>query len=414
MLAASIYLAVVGLAVVFSVKQPASVAAPDAEPPPSQKTANSVVNAKLVAANTKLSFKLFSELLKQQPNNNIFISPVSVAIALDIVYNGASGKTQQAIAQSLELQQISLQEINQANATLNTTLKALDPNVQLSMANSLWAKEGEPFKPEFIHNIQDFYQVDIKQLNFDHPTAPSIINNWVKQSTNGKIDKIIERIDSSTVFLLLNAIYFKGNWAEPFAKQATVRRPFTLPNGTQKQHPMMHQPKLGYFPYYENAMFQAISLPYGEGRLSMYLFLPHQKISLKTFYSQLNAENWQEWMNQFIPAVEGINLSLPRFKVKYAIELKDTLKALGMEIAFGKEANFSAMTASSLWLDQVKHKTFVEVNEEGTEAAAVTQVGGVRSGPIEMTVNRPFFFAIRDNQTGTLLFMGSIVEPQDE
>ncbi|MBD0345060.1 MAG: serpin family protein [Coleofasciculus sp. Co-bin14] len=414
MLAASIYLTILGLAGVLSAKQAASLAARNAESPTNQQTSHPIVNAKLAAANTRLSFKLFSEILKRQPNENIFISPASVAIALDMVYNGAKGETQQAIAQTIELQGMSLQELNQANAALKATLKNLDPKVQLSIANSLWAREDEPFKSEFIQSIQDFYQVEVKKLNFGDPTAPSIINDWVKQSTNGKINKIVEQIEPDTVFLLLNAIYFKGNWTEPFAKEATQTRPFTLLDGTQKQILMMHQQKGGGVPYYENEMFQAISLPYGEGRLSMYIFLPNPGVSLKTFYANLTAENWQKWMNQFDHSVGDIKISLPRFKLEYSIELKDVLKALGMEIAFGSGADFSAMTPSSLWLSKVKHKSCVEVNEEGTEAAAVTEVGGVRSGPIEMSVDRPFFLAIRDNQTGAILFMGSIVEPKDE
>jgi serpin B len=244
-----------------------------------------------------------------------------------------------------------------------------------------------------------------------------MINNWVNQSTNGKIDKIVDVIEPNTAFILLNAIYFKGNWTEQFPKEATQLRPFTLLDGTQKQHPMMRHQDSASFPYYENELFQAVSLPYGEGRMSMYIFLPNQGVSLKTFYEKLNAENWQQWMNQFNNFDNSggeVLISLPRFKLEYAIDLKDALKALGMEIAFTKEANFSGMTSSSVSIDKIKHKTFVEVNEEGTEAAAVTEVGGVRSGPIEMNVNRPFFFAIRDNQTGSILFVGSIVEPKEE
>ncbi len=412
-LAASICLSVLGLARVLCAKQPASVVTPNAKLSASTQDFNEVVNAKLVAANTRLSFKLFSEILKKQSNENIFISPASVAIALDMLYDGASGKTQQAIGQTLELQGMSSQEINQANVFLKTLLKNVDPKVQISIANSLWAREGESFKPKFLQVIQNTYQAQVKYINFATPTAPLVINAWVKQSTNGKINKIVDQIEPDMVFLLLNAVYFKGNWSEPFPKDATENRPFTLLNGTQKQYPMMRQKKLGYFPYYENEMFQAVSLPYGQGRLSMYIFLPNQGVSLKTFYESLNAENWQKWLNQFNPNDAGISISLPRFKFEYAIELKDTLKALGMEVAFTNEADFSAMSSSSLGIDKVKHKTFVEVNEEGTEAAAVTEEGTVRSAPVEMSVNRPFFFAIRDNQTGTILFMGSIVEPKE-
>ena len=414
---ASICLTILGLAGVWCAKQPASFAASDARARPSPQISNQVANEKLVTANTKLTFKLFSEILKKQHSENIFISPASLAIALNIVYNGAGGETQEAIAKTLELQGTNLQEINQANADLKASLNNPDPKVQLSIANSLWTKESIPFKPEFLQIIQNFYQAEVKNLNFSNPTAPSMINNWVNQSTNGKIDKIVDVIEPNTTFILLNAIYFKGNWTEQFPKEATQLRPFTLLDGTQKQHPMMRHQDSASFPYYENELFQAVSLPYGEGRMSMYIFLPNQGVSLKTFYEKLNAENWQQWMNQFNNFDNSggeVLISLPRFKLEYAIDLKDALKALGMEIAFTKEANFSGMTSSSVSIDKIKHKTFVEVNEEGTEAAAVTEVGGVRSGPIEMNVNRPFFLAIRDNQTGNILFVGSIVEPKEE
>ncbi|HEY9739483.1 MAG TPA: serpin family protein [Coleofasciculaceae cyanobacterium] len=406
------------MAGVWCAKQPASFAASDARARPSPQISNQVANEKLVTANTKLTFKLFSEILKKQHSENIFISPASLAIALNIVYNGAGGETQEAIAKTLELQGTNLQEINQANADLKASLKNPDPKVQLSIANSLWTKESIPFKPEFLQIIQNFYQAEVKNLNFSNPTAPSMINNWVNQSTNGKINKIVDVIEPKTVFLMLNAIYFKGNWTESFPTEATQLHPFTLLDGTQKQHPMMRHQNSASFPYYENELFQAVSLPYGDGRMSMYIFLPNQGVSLKTFYEKLNAENWQQWMNQFNNSDNsggGVLISLPRFKLEYAIDLKDTLKALGMEIAFTKEANFSGMTPSSIWIDKIQHKTFVEVNEEGTEAAAVTNVtSGVRSGPIEMNVNRPFFLAIRDNQTGNILFVGSIVEPKEE
>lgn len=426
-LAASILLVVLGKTWLLYATQTTSVAAAEAQPSISKQPGDEGVNAKLVTANTRLSFKLFTELLKKQPNENIFISPASVAIALDMVYNGASGKTQQAIAETLELQGMSLQEINQANAALKVTLSNPDPEVQISIANSLWAGEAEPFKPEFIQKIQHFYSAEVKNLNFGAPGASNIINDWVKQSTNGKIDNMVDEIGSGTVFVLLNAIYFKGTWKYEFPPEATKQQPFTLLNGIQKPHPMMFQ-QVSNLQYYQNEMFQAISLPYGKdgkdgkdgkGRLSMYIFLPSKEVSLKTFYESLNTENWQKWLNQFDSPdkshhSEGILIGLPRFKLEYSIELNDALKALGMERAFQEGADFSAMTPSRLRIDLVKHKTVVEVNEEGTVAAGSTQVSSTRGIPEEMIVDRPFFLVIRDNQTGRILFMGSIVEPKEK
>lgn len=383
-----------------------------------QNFSESEINRKLISANTRFSFKLFSLILNKQPSENIFISPASIALALSMTYNGASGKTQEAIAKTLELQGISVREINLANAALKKSLVNIDSQVELSIANSLWLKDGQPFQDNFVKDISQFYEAEVKNINFGDATALSIINNWVKQTTNQKIEQIVgkEDIDRNTVFLLLNAIYFLGTWQYPFPKDETTERPFTLLDGTQKMHPMMFREKNYQLQYLETELFQLVSLPYGKGRLSMYIFLPNRGISLAEFYKHLNAENWDKWINNLNNnenyTVEAVSIGLPRFKLEYEIDLKNPLKSLGMDIAFSQGADFSAMTPIPLFISFIKHKTFVEVNEEGTSAAAVTAVGGTRSPGINMIVDRPFFCAIRDNETGAILFMGSIVEPK--
>lgn len=376
---------------------------------------NSPVNSQLVDANTKFGFKLFSEILKQDSKKNVFVSPTSVAIALSMTYNGADGETQQAMAKALELQGMSLQDINQGNNTLKATLENADPAVQFSIANSLWAKQGVAFKPDFMQRNQHFYGAKVTELDFGKPDAPKIINNWVKENTRGKIDQIVQQIQPDDVLFLINAIYFKGKWTKEFDKSQTTERPFYLSDGTQKQHPMMSQS--GRYRYYENEKFQAVTLPYGTERLSLYVFLPRKNTTLDAFQQQLAVENWQQWMNQF--QMRRGSIQLPRFKFEYDIQLNTALKSLGMEAAFdGSRANFSNMTSASVKIDEVKHKTFVEVNEEGTEAAAATSVRATLTSarmpeePFQMVVDRPFFCAIRDNQTGTVLFMGSIREPK--
>ena len=376
---------------------------------------NTPVDSKLVDANTKFGFKLFQEVLKQDSKRNVFVSPTSIAIALSMTYNGASGETQQAMANALELQGMSLDNINQANNTLKASLENADPAVQMSIANSLWARQGISFNPEFIKQNQQFYGAKLTELDFATPDSSNIINNWVKENTRGKIDNIVGQLKPDDVLFLINAIYFKGNWTKKFDKSQTTERPFNLSNGSQKQHPMMSQS--GKYRYYENETFQAVSLPYGKGRMSLYVFLPSKTTNLNTFQQQLKSENWQQWMNQF--RLRQGSVELPRFKFDYDIKLNNALKALGMETAFSNQANFSNMTSASVAINEVKHKTFVEVNEEGTEAAAATSVGMVLTSarmpaeePFQMVVDRPFFCAIRDNQTGTILFMGSIKEPK--
>lgn len=370
-------------------------------------------DTKLILANTKFGFKLFEEVLKQENNKNVFISPASVAIALDMTYNGANGSTQQAMAKALELQGLSLQEINSSNAALKQLLENSDPEIQLNIANSLWANQGVKFNPDFIKKNQDFYQAKVTNLNFQDPNSVSKINNWVSESTRGRIDKIVEKIEPDQVLFLLNAIYFKGKWTNEFDKQQTVQQPFYLTSGTQKQHPMMSQK--GKYKYYENEQFQAASLPYGkDGKFSFYVFLPKKNSNLKSFYENLNAENWEKWISQF-SLREGL-IRLPRFKMDYEITLNTALEALGMGEAFTNQADFSQM-GQNFQISEVKHKTFVEVNEEGTEAAATTSVGVTavsatfNQQPFQMIVDRPFFCAIRDNQTGSILFMGAILDP---
>ena len=375
---------------------------------------NAPVDSKVVAANTKFGFKLYKEILKQDSNKNVFVSPTSVAIALSMTYNGASGETQQAMAKALELQGITLPTVNQANNALKASLENADPEVQLSIANSLWAKQGVTFKPDFLERNRQFYGAKVTELDFANAEATRTINNWVKENTRGKIDQVVDQLKPDDVLFLINAIYFKGNWTKKFDQNQTAERPFYLSNGTQKQHPMMSQS--GKYRYYENETFQAVSLPYGKGRLSLYVFLPRENNSLDAFQQQLAVENWQQWMNQF--RMRNGSIQLPRFKFDYDIQLNNALKVLGMESAFSDGADFSNMTSASVAINEVKHKTFVEVNEEGTEAAAVTSVGVALTSAqmpeeaFQMVVNRPFFCAIRDNQTGTVLFMGSLREPK--
>ncbi|OZH51650.1 hypothetical protein AFK68_29570 [Hydrocoleum sp. CS-953] len=372
------------------------------------------ISMKLVSANNQFAFQLFSEIHKSQSNKNIFISPSSIAIALSMTYNGAGGKTQEAMAKTLNFQGMSLEEVNHANRQLGNLLNSLNSEIELDIGNSIWTKKGTSFDQNFLQRNQYFYQSKVSEIDFNNPQTPDIINNWVKDCTEGKIAQIIDKLEPDAVMVLLNAIYFKANWEQEFSENSTKELPFNLPNGRQKQHPIMFQSSENL--YYEDEDFQAISLPYGEGRVSMYIFLPREQVGLEKFYQSLNDKNWEDWMVMF--DYHKVNLGLPKFKTEYEVTLNNVLKSLGMEIAFDKRsADFSGMrlTPPELYIDEVKHKTFVEVNETGTEAAATTSVRmGTRSAEIvvNMLVDRPFFFAIRDNDSGTILFMGEITNPE--
>lgn len=383
---------------------------------PSQPTMamNSTSMDTVIDANTRFSFKLFNQIYQQQENQNIVISPASISAALSMTYNGAKGETQEAIANTLELSGISLEEINQGNLELKQSLETTDEKITLNIANSLWLDQSTSFLPDFIQRVAESYNAELTQLDFSDPNSAAEINNWVKDQTNNKIEKIVDRIEPNQILFLINAVYFKALWRTPFSEAATEAAPFTLLDGSTKQHPLMNAAADYY--YLETETFQAINLPYGEGRWSFYVFLPKPDVSLGSFYETLTAENWQEWMKELRYNYVPGSITLPRFTLEYDIALNDTLKALGMEMAFNPEqSDFSAMTETQATISQVKHKTFIEVNEKGTEAAAATSVGIVATSvpppPFSMVVDRPFFCAIRDNKTGTILFMGSIVDP---
>ena len=371
---------------------------------------------RLVDANNKFGFKLFSEIQKSQSNENVFVSPISIAIALSMTYNGAGGETQEAMAKTLNFQGMSLEEINQANKELGILLNSLNPEIKLNIANSIWTGKGISFSPSFLQVNQDFYQSQVRKIDFSHPESLKIINNWVKDKTEGKIEKIIQELNYNDVMVLLNAIYFKGNWNQQFSEYFTREMRFYLANGTQKQHPIMFQSSEHL--YYENEDFQAVSLPYKKGLVSMYIFLPREQVGLEGFYQVLNEENWKNWMEQFEDY--QVNLGLPKFKTEYEVTLNDALKSLGMKIAFDESAaDFSGMgpIPPNLYISKVKQKTFVEVNETGTEAAATTSLkfqflSLTIVQTVDMLINRPFFFVIRDNDSGTILFMGEITNPE--
>jgi serpin B len=378
--------------------------------------ARTEIDHHLMLANTRFSIQLFTELFNQESGKNLFVSPASVAFALAMVYNGAQGDTQHAMAQTLALHDLSLDELNRANAALKAQLDQASADTQLSIANALWTKQDLTFNPDFIQRNQDFYGAHVAAIDVNDPQSPVMINDWVRQHTAGKITEIVGKLDPATVMLLVNAIYFKGKWTSEFDPAQTQEQPFTLLDGQQKSHPLMTQ--TGRYPYYRGDRFQAVSVPYGSGRVNLYVFLPDEGVGLATFIQQLAAEPWIAWMVQF-RQTQGY-LALPRFQVSYEVELNGALTALGMGEAFDpNRANFEAVLAppSPLYINTVKHKTFVEVNEEGTEAAAATSVdvfatSAMPQQSFTMIVNRPFFCALRDNETGTLLFLGTIVNPQ--
>lgn len=414
--------------------------------------ASNAIDPQLVEANTRFGLKLMQQLRPvksaiagsndnssgQKPDQNLdknlFISPLSISMALALAYNGANGETQAAMQRSLELQGLTVESLNQANGAL---LQFFAPpagsqgqqkpgqGMQLNIANSLWANRALVMQPDFLTRIQP-YQAQVQVMDFAKPETVKVINDWVADQTLGKIPTILNQIEPDELLYLINAVYFKGTWEEPFDPAETQPKPF-YPGGKQGgvAHPRMT--RSGEFAYQETPLFQAVSLPYKSNsppsntrptrtapRLSLDVFLP--KTDLADFLTQLTPQNWKTWSRQF--GSRPGRLELPRFKLEYEADLKPALTRLGLGVAFSPQADFSRLTSQPSAISQVRHKTWVEVNEEGTEAAAATAIGimptsaRIPQKPFEMVVDRPFFCAIRDQQTGTILFMGIVTRPK--
>lgn len=371
---------------------------------------------KIVSSNNGLGFDLL-EAIEPDESGNIFISPVSLFMALSMVYNGADGKTKEEIAAVLQAEGIEVDELNQANASLMSIMNDDSRQVQLDVGNSIWLNEQFHFQDDFAENSKNYFHAEIQEIDVDDDKSADNINDWVKEATNDKISEIADApLDSNMVAMLINAIYFQGTWTHTFDENETEDQAFHLDDGSTKDVPLMKLKE--DLMYMENDDFQAVSLPYGDDEeMSMHLFLPREDSTIEDFQEKLTNEEWEKWKSEF-QQQEG-TVMLPKFQLEYEATLNESLEALGMRTAFDKDkANFEQMIEEDdpLWISEVKQKTFIDVNEEGTEAAGATSVEvGTTSAtldePFEMEVNRPFFFAITDDETEAILFMGTILNP---
>jgi len=374
------------------------------------------VDPRVVSANTKFAFNLFRELVAEELDKNIFISPLGISLALVMTYNGAEGTTKDAMAETLNFGSMSLDEINHAYSNLIESLENADQAVKLLFGNSVWMKkEFEPLvKASFTDRITTWYNAEMFTRDFGSPQTVSEINGWVDKRTQGTIKEIVKGIDPELIMLLINAIYFKGDWIVEFDETATQKQEFFLPESPPVQVDMMSTS--GSFSYYSGENCQVARLPYGRDKIALYVFLPNEGMSLDSFMANLNQTTHDEYISRLQPRGD-LTVKLPKFKVEYGVKrLNDVLKKLGMDMAFNPyEADFNGIastTPENLYISYVDHKAIVEVNEKGTEAAAVTSVGeGVTSIPPSFVVNRPFFFEIRDDRSGSILFMGRIFSP---
>ena len=368
----------------------------------------------LIEADNAFALKLFREIdAYEAASSNIFVSPLSVSMALSMTYNGAAGETQQAMAQTLEFQDLNLDDVNQGYRDLIDLLFDLDPQIEWQLANSIWYREGFFVEPSFLDITRTFFDAQVEALDFSAPGAADVMNQWVSDGTNGRIEEIVDDpIDPLTVMFLINAIYFKGDWRHQFDKDLTRDAPFTLLDGNEITTPMMfHKEEVAVRRAWDS-LASVIEMPYGGDAFTMTVVLPHPDVTLQSVVEALDTERWTSWIAN-LHETEAF-VVMPKFSFEYEISLKDVLTSLGMGIAFDEmSADFTKINPlGELYISKVKHKTFIQVDEEGTEAAAVTSVEvNAVSAPPRFIVDRPFLFTIRERISGTILFMGRVVDP---
>lgn len=374
-------------------------------------------NAKYASSVNEFGFKLLKKLYLQNTATNVFISPPSILFGLSMVNDGAVGGTERAIRSTMQLEEFTCDEINEMNSELIGLFSRTVESTELQIANAIVLDRQCKFRPKFTSDCDTFYSAKVFEKDFRDKATIEEINGWVKENTNGKIQTIIDRFAPLDILVILNAIYFSAKWNSPFKPEATLKKPFYSLDGCERTGQQML--RYGEFRYYEEDGFQSIRLPY-ERRFSMNIILPRKRDGLSKLIKRLDKSKWNE-LNTSMDQRPGA-IGLPRFKIEYSKSLVDVLGDLGMSLAFSAKADFSRMTDLPAFVSDVIHKTYLEVNERGTEAAAVTAFGLIGASlkkvklpkPFSMIVDHPFFCVITENVSGLILFAGAIVDPSTE
>jgi serpin B len=365
--------------------------------------------ASLVGASNAFTLSLFQKASAAEPQTNVFLSPLSASMALGMTLNGAQNATFDAMRSTLHLTGTQA-EINASYQSLISLLTGLDPTTETRIANSIWYRNTLPINPAFVTTNQLFFDAEVSPVDFTKvDQAKATINGWVDMKTAGRIPTIVEEIRPDHVMFLINAIYFKGSWRNGFDPAATKPAAFTSGTGKVQTVPMMHLEGKDFRASTWTDGTKSVELPYGNGAFNMGVYLPPDTSSIENFVARLTVDA----LMQTGAEVPELRLWMPRVKLEYKRKLNDDLAALGMGIAFTDAADFSAMTVSgaSLAISQVLQKTFLSIDEEGTEAAAVTSVEVVlTSAPAALTMrcDRPYLVVIREKLSGTIVFIGKI------
>lgn len=363
-----------------------------------------------VEQDNQFSFELLRQVIAtNETEKNIFISPLSVSIALGMARNGAAGSTLSEIDKALFLDELTNDQINEYYKILLKGLPKVDYSTKINLANSIWYKEGFPIKNDFLKVNAEYFDAEIDELNFDDPNSVNIINDWCAEKTNDLIKEPLNEISADALMYLINAIYFKGSWANPFDPESTYTSFFKNEDGIY--YPMDMMQIKDSFEYFEDTNTQYVRLPYGNGSYNMTILLPEENTTVKSVIKDLNTEKWKNIQSNLTS--QELKLFLPKFKVECKFELKEAMRNMGMNTAFTNLADFSKISDYQLFISRIIHSTYCEVNEEGTEAAAVTIIEfentSIPNYPVVL-INRPFAFIISEKTTGAIIFASKIGE----
>lgn len=365
-------------------------------------------NEDVYKANTNFAFGIFKELNNEDLNTNVTISPLSISTAISMTYQGANGTTKDAISNALRYKGLDISTVNNSYKELFSYLNQADPKVQLAINNSIWYRDSLKVKDNFLSVNKDVFSSYIASLDFSKQDSANKINDWISDATKGKITNLINPpIPDDVLMYLINAVYFKGQWTEVFDPFKSKSGSFK--NGENLNKNVVYMKKRSTGEYGSGTDYKAVRLPYGSGNIAMYCILPNENVKINDFINTLDSDKWNSIKNS-ISKVNDLELNLPRFKIEYGTKsLKESLANMGMGEAFKSSADFSGI-ASGIFIGDVIHKSVVEVNEKGTEAAAVTVVimpPGITPSPENaFSATRPFVFVIADDKTGSILFMG--------
>jgi serine protease inhibitor len=365
----------------------------------------------LIGSGNSFAFDIFRKVIENPDNaGNVMISPLSISYALSMTLNGANGATRDSMLKALRVTGITLDEINNSYKDLTDALLTVDKRVLISIANSVWTENDFAVKKSFIDILTGYYDAESMQFDIADQTVPTKINSWISDKTNGLIKNMVDKLQDNTVMMLINAIYFKGKWKSEFDKDNTVTTSFYKPDGTVSV-PMMKQKS--DFKVYDGDGFILGEFPYGQGNFVMDIILPDAQNGTNEILPSITDASFASWLNNL--SDHKVNLSLPRFKYGFKLPLKDVLTDMGMGIAFTDAADFTNIADASLLINEAKHQTFIETNEEGTEAAAVTIIGigttFVGPDPLTFNADHSFLYIIRETTTNTILFMGRVTDP---